>query len=235
MTRTRLERTIAALSIVLTLGCAAEPPGCAEQEAWRGLMAEHLTRYEALGIGDLYKTLHQAALGGGHMVSDSAAAGRALAREMAALGEGPDEPLVDTLGAGGSFARIHLRPFRDRGGSEARLLAAFLGSAERGRGGSAGAETPAAGTADSAAWVCALETFRSMVREGSLPWPRVEVDDYLDRREEEGFPVVHHSDDFVRAHAPAYRVVAVELVASALAGGGEPRVPGPDSSLAPGR
>ena len=62
-----------------------------------------------MALADIYKLLHQAALGPGHAVRDPATASAALASEMPGLGEGPADPLVDPISPDGRLARIHLR------------------------------------------------------------------------------------------------------------------------------
>ena len=53
------------------------------------LLSAHLKRYPAMQLDDIYKLLHQAALGPGHAVENPAAARKRLDEEWAALGEAP--------------------------------------------------------------------------------------------------------------------------------------------------
>ena len=82
------------------------------------------------GVEDLYKLLHQAYLGPGHAIPSREAAASYLEREWAEIGAAlPGEPMVEVLAEGAPFLRIHLRPFRDRGGKVDSLLDAFVRSA----------------------------------------------------------------------------------------------------------
>ena len=63
----------------------------------RTILAGHARRYPRWTEEDLYKLVHQAALGSEHAVQDEALARERLAREIAVLGPGPEEPLLDPL------------------------------------------------------------------------------------------------------------------------------------------
>lgn len=59
---------------------------------------KHLTRYPLLQIQNLYKLLHQAALGSEHALTDRLPVERWLRRELAEMGEGiPDDSLTVSL------------------------------------------------------------------------------------------------------------------------------------------
>jgi hypothetical protein len=155
-------------------------------------------------LPDLYKLLFQATMGSEHATGDRAMADEWMRREVAGLGPGPAEPLVDTLGAPGRFARIHLRPFIARRGIVDSLEAAFV---------STGRVAPA----DTAALGCAMAVANRLARQDSLPWKAGRVSAYLAGRAAAGYPAGDHSAAFERLYHPAYRVVARVLLPRALA------------------
>ena len=183
------------LALLLALPLTCEPA------TWYPVLASHAERYPRWDLPDAYKLLHQAALGSEHAVSDPAAPRAWLARELATLGEGTDEPVADTLGR---FVRIHLRPFVARGGDTAALLNAFVQTAN----------TPT----DTTDLACALRALDAIARDGALPWSVVVVREYVAARRAAGFPPVHHSDAFRAAYTPAYRVVGREMVGELVRG-----------------
>src|SRR4029077_17449883 len=73
-------------------------------------------------LPDAYKLLHQATMGSEHAMKGREAAAAWMAEELKDLKPGPVEPLVDTLGSPGRFARIHLRPYLAAGGSPDTLV-----------------------------------------------------------------------------------------------------------------
>jgi hypothetical protein len=118
------------------------------------------------------------------------------------MGDGPVEPLADTLGSGGGMVRIHLRPFVARGGNLRHLAGAFLETAGR--------------SGDPADLECALAAVGDMAAEGRLPWPAAEIDDLLAEVRVRGYPAMHHSTRYTETYRPAYRVIAADLVTSVL-------------------
>lgn len=177
--------------------------GCEDGQTWESLILDHLSRYEEMQVADVYKLIHQATMGSEHAVPDIEVARQWLSDELGDLPRGPAEPLVDSLGAGGRVARIHLRPFVAEDRAPGRLLDAFVATA-----------SGPYGKKDDL--VCAMGVLRNLAQRGQLPWSPVIVTEYLGSRAAEGLPAVHHSAEYERAYRPAYRVVAIDLVPQAL-------------------
>ena len=195
------------LAFAATLPFARSPSGerALANVPWEELIREHVARYPAMGPADLYKLLHQATMGSGHAAADRTHAADWLARDLERPSPGVVEPWADTLGRGGRFARIHLRPFTALGGEIDVLLDAFLATARR-------------APPDREALERALEAAERMDAAGELPWAAGKLSEYLSARRGEGYPAVHHTADYVERYAPAYRVVDVAYVAGLLPG-----------------
>jgi hypothetical protein len=165
-----------------------------ESKILHQILTDHLTRYPAMQVQDLYKLLQQAALGSEHAIRNKEAAWKWLEREMAEMGAGPDDPLFDPLSPDGEIARIHLRPYLRAGKEPQTLLAAFLRTANEWRG---SVETLRV-YGQAAAHLAETETWQ--IR-------RLEIENFFAKMEEEFFPAVHHSSIYVEHYHPAYRVV----------------------------
>lgn len=163
------------------------------------LLSAHLARYPAMQLDDIYKLLHQAALGPGHAVDNSAAARKRLDEEIKALGEAPAELLQDVISPDGRLARVHLRPYLAAGGDPDALHRAFVETAN---------SYPA--SPDKLAKFCGC--LGDLAAAGGIPFAREDVDAYFGRIARNDFPAIHHSDAFRNAYRPAYRVVAVDLL-----------------------
>lgn len=163
------------------------------------LLGRHRQRYPRMALADIYKLLHQAALGPGHAIKNAAAARTALLTEAAEVGDGPADPLIDPISPDGRLARIHLRPYVAAGHPLDALADAFL-------------ETASAypGSADKLAKFCAC--LGDLADAGGIAFSRAEVSAYFDPVIAQGYPVVRHSDDYRTAYRPAYRVVATDLL-----------------------
>lgn len=160
------------------------------------LVFDQCARYPGLHIQDLVKALYQAALGGGHLLRDSAQVRERLQAELAACGQGRlAASLLEPLGP--DYCRLHLRAMADSGLAADTLLALFvLSGQEAGEG--------------PAALLPALQRLEELLNRGALPLDQVESRAYLAAYRAAGCPQVSHSDAFRAAHAPAYRVIRRE-------------------------
>ena len=165
------------------------------------LLSAHLARYPAMQLDDIYKLLHQAALGPGHALDNPAAARKRLDQEMAALGDAPAEPLQDIISPDGRLGRVHLRSYLAAGGNPDTLHRAFVETAN--------SYPP---SADKLAKFC--DCLGDLAAAGGIPFAREEVVAYFDRIARASYPVVHHSRMYTDAYKPAYRVVAVDYLLS---------------------
>jgi len=163
------------------------------------LLSAHLARYPEMQLDDIYKLLHQAALGPGHAVKDAGAALAWLEREAAELGAGPAEPEKDMISPDGRLARVHLRSWLGAGKSLDDLNRAFVETAN--------SYPPSPEK---------LEKFcgclGDLAGDGGIPFAEQQVAAYFDRIVQGSYPVVHHSKTYTDAYKPAYRVVDVTLL-----------------------
>jgi len=167
------------------------------------ILADHARRYPRLEVADLYKLLHQAAMGSEHAVSNEEAVRAWLERELATMGPGPEEPLVDPIAPGSEVVRVHLRPYHAAGYDAEELLDAFLRTADEYRGSVERLQHY---------WEMAEE----MVRQGRLPLAPDEICEFRERMARQGFPAIHHSATYQRVYRPAYRVVALPFLPQPL-------------------
>ena len=93
------------------------------------LLGHHLMRYPLAQLDDVYKLLHQAALGAGHALDDTTVLQERLDAEVAAMGSGPEEPVADAISPDGRLARVHLRAYLEAGHSVQSLFDAFVQTA----------------------------------------------------------------------------------------------------------
>lgn len=163
------------------------------------LLGQHLQRYPRMALADIYKLLHQAAMGPGHAVHSAAAARKALDEETTGLGDGPTEPLVDPISPDGRLARVHLRPYVASGKDLRALAGAFVDTA-----------TAYPASRDKLAKFCGC--LGDLADAGGIPFSRAQVTGYFDPIAAQGYPVVRHSDLYRASYRPAYRVVAIDLL-----------------------
>lgn len=162
--------------------------------AFDQILKKHIERYPVMQIRDLYKLIHQAAMGSEHAVRDLDGARGWMNRELSEMGDGPLEPVIDPISEDGQIVRVHLRPFVAQGGDVESLLKAFVRTANEYRG--------------------TIETFERywQVASNELDFPRAEMDAFIAAMKTAGYPAVHHTPAFEETYRPAYRVVWIEFL-----------------------
>ncbi|MBX3287901.1 MAG: hypothetical protein KF855_01025 [Acidobacteria bacterium] len=159
------------------------------------------TAESAMNAQDAYKWLHQATRGAEHALSDIDEAFTKLEAEWNSLSAPfADEPLWQPLRPDGLIGRLHLRPFKNSGGSVIDLQRAFLNSSVM---------------FDSndeflySAWID-LGNRLSASPCGNLSFTDWRV--LGEHLQITGFPAMSHSQTYRAAHSPAYRIlVDVEM------------------------
>lgn len=155
------------------------------------IIRSNIEKYPLMHIRDLYKLVYQHEFGCAHAVTDKERAREWLLREYRSVRQ-EDVPLYDDIGNG--YVRVNLKALDANGVSPDELLEWFVKSAE-----------PAGNK----------ERFALILKElpdCGLPFDRSELEAFVRARAEEGFPAVHHSEEYRAAYAPAYRVVKLVLI-----------------------
>ena len=169
------------------------------EDALSRILAVQYRRYPCLQIVDLYKLLHQASMGSEHAVSDEAGVRAWLKREVATMGAGPADPLIDEISPTGEIVRVHLRPYLAAGHDPEKLLEAFLRTAREYRGSVEHLQQ----YGKVAEWVASA---------GLLPFQPGQIGAFMQSMKQHGFPAAHHSQIYEELYQPAYRVVARTFV-----------------------
>ena len=158
------------------------------------ILRDHFSRYPAMQLQDVYKLLHQAALGSEHAISNPDDAKRWMERELAEMGSRYDEVTIDPISPDGQIVRVHLRPFIAQGGTPEILLSAFIHTANEFHGDKNVLESY---------WKAATEMMHFLPEE---------MDGFMGPMRAGNYPAVHHSVAFVSTYHPAYRVVLRKLL-----------------------
>jgi hypothetical protein len=204
-----INRSTAAAAFAVLVLTGVPSPGRG-QEATRddgavcAVAREHAARYPHAQVADYYKLAHQAAFGPRHAVPDPGHVRARLMAEVEAIrseqgastsdGRPAPVPLIEPLRPDSSLVRVNLRPFLRAGGDPEAVLAAFLSTADEVRG---------RRDVFDRYWSC----FHAMAEEGDLVATTEHLRTYRRAREREALPAGRHSEAYVAAYRPAYRVV----------------------------
>jgi hypothetical protein len=161
----------------------------------RDILTAHTARYPLWCVEDLYKLIHQSAKGSEHAVKDETVVEDWLVRELAEMGPGPEEPLLDPIAPDSAIFRIHLRPFSKHGFDPMLLVDAFIRTAREFQGSQK-----------------LIEDYKKsaveLARDDKLQIDREEIMGFFGEMKAANYPAVHHSSAFRKHYRPAYRVVA---------------------------
>ncbi|MBN1542850.1 hypothetical protein JW992_11945 [candidate division KSB1 bacterium] len=167
-------------------------------------LIDHHALYPQAQLQDLYKFIHQAALGNGHALVNGESARRRFDKEWQELGNPIDaEPERVALNPDGVLVRVNLRPYRRRGGDRCALFAAFV-------------ETASAYSGSRQKLVEFWTIAEILCRDGRLPYSLPNMKHFFLKMQEKGFPAQHHSAGYRRTYHPAYRVVLRPLLRQTL-------------------
>jgi hypothetical protein len=158
------------------------------------ILLDHQRRHPLWQITDVYKLLHQAAMGSEHAVQDETSVHAWMERELKEMKEGPDEPLIETLSPDGAIVRVHLRPFITKGNDPEKLLKAFIQTAREYCG----------------SWsrlAHFLQVAVEMTSMGTLYFNQRDMTHFFDTMQYRNYPAQHHSVEYETAYRPAYRVI----------------------------
>ena len=159
------------------------------------LLINYASKYPKLEIRDIFKFLHQSALGCEHLVSSYERAVDYIKREAESLldcGSTVVEPLD------GSYSRVNLSAL-SHGLSPETLGRLFFLSAKKEEQGIEALNAK-------------LAVAEALILNGELPFS---YDEFVAARDEwkgKGYPAIHHSDTFRSNYSPAYRVISNEFV-----------------------
>jgi len=140
-------------------------------------------------IQDVYKLIHQAALGSEHSRHEPLEAKKWLERELQEMGTGLKEPIIDPISPNGEIVRVHLRPYISAGGDIGTLLNAFIRTGDDFRGDFKTLE---------AYWDYAVQT---------KLFSTSTMITYIQEMRTHNYPAVHHSSEYNQLYHPAYRVI----------------------------
>ena len=166
-------------------------------ERLHALIQTHMARYPRLEVMDVYKLLHQATFGPGHLIASKKAAREWLDSECDQLASSTDEPLNENIHPDGLIVRLHLRPYLAGEGKTKPLLEALIRSAEQ-----------VQGDPDLMARRWAL--FEAGCQPGGVYAARFELQEvrlFGRMRRQEQWSAMHHSPTYQTAYQPHYRVL----------------------------
>ena len=146
-------------------------------------------------ITDLFKFLYQSCMGCEHLVSDF---DKALAWIEDEYTRAFDDDLPPVEALDGGFCRVHLKAMKNKD-SLKDLCEVFILSSKKQQDGIERLENE-------------LKRLVVFADNKELKFSKSEVLDAIEQWRNQGFPAIHHSENFRKKYNPAYRVIAKEYL-----------------------
>ena len=159
-------------------------------------MITHARHYPRLTLRDLFKYLHQSAMGCEHLITSPEAVLDYIREEASRLPPNCACAIAEPLS--GNYSRLYLQ-YLQRGLAPETLAKLFFLSAVHEEGGTSYLEE-------------LLSLAREAIAEGALPFSLAEFDAAAKEWRAAGYPAMRHSDVFRSEYFPAYRVIANRFI-----------------------
>lgn len=164
--------------------------------SFQEIIKTQLQRYPQMQIEDLYKLNYQAAMGNIHLGIDPKVLKNYLLSELEKVDESDEEPLFEQISPD-NLIRLNLRPFKAKGGDPEKLFEAMM-------------QTARTFQPDSQKIIQYWNVIEGMAKKNLIPFKNSELDSFLSKIQEMNFPAIHHSNKYMEAYHPAYRVLLQE-------------------------
>jgi hypothetical protein len=169
------------------------------------LTSQHIARYPNLELIDLYKLLHQSALGASHASAADDILEKEFNLEWDNLTGVHVEPAIDPISPDGKIARIHLRSYLSQDYSKDDLLTAFIRTANAQNG-----------SQEKLKKFC--NCLRDLSKAKQLPFNPEDTEAFLNDVENKDYPTLKHSNIFKKEYEPSYRIVHLDYLLLTKAG-----------------
>jgi hypothetical protein len=163
------------------------------------LTSQHIARYPNLELIDLYKLLHQSALGASHASAADDILEKEFNVEWDNLTGVHVEPAIDPISPDGKIARIHLRSYLSQDYSKDDLLMAFIRTANAHNG-----------SQEKLKKFC--NCLRDLSKAKQLPFNPEDTEAFLNDVENKDYPTLRHSNIFKKEYEPSYRIVHLDYL-----------------------
>lgn len=160
--------------------------------AWQKLIREHFKQYPAMQPADVYKLVYQGTFGPGHLGADSTKMLAYLQNEIANVAADSDAVFYERVSPS-KYIRVNLKYLKFKHVDPGPLVKAILKSST----------VPA----DSSLFLQHWKLVEQMVADGELPFDPTDFQAFSDSIKSNGYPVIHHSEQYMKIYQPAYRVI----------------------------
>lgn len=162
---------------------------------WKKVILEQKMLYPEMQIQDLYKIVYQSTFGSGHMGTDEKIILSDVQRELNMIDEDSTIDLIESISPTDNYIRINLKRFKYERGNPDLLAEAFAKSASE-------------SSADTIIFVTQWKIISELIDSEDILFDKEQFNHFSNLMKENHYPVVHHSETYVKKYSPAYRVLS---------------------------
>ena len=159
------------------------------------ILLSHLKRYPLMAIQDIYKLIHQAAMGPEHLIKNKDTAFEKLCGELEQIDAHSSRPLWEKIDPSDRLVRLNLASFKEKQGDPKKLFEAFYQTAS---------------TFNSSP--DKIERYWNEVlifaEQNHIPYLATELRAYFKTKVSQNHSAEHHSDTYAKVYQPAYRLIS---------------------------
>ena len=156
------------------------------------ILKDHAARYPLMQPCDAVKLIYQNEFGGGHLINDAEQSLSRIYAEYDAVAHDPSMPLFEDIGNG--IVRVNLAAIDTIKYPLEKLNDEFVKSSMAHKGALE-------------SFVKKLDALLKQFDRIGLSFSKNDLNEYLNKYERAGYPMVSHSEIYRDAYKPAYRVV----------------------------
>jgi len=158
------------------------------------VIVSQIALYPELNEQDWYKLFHQASMGNRHLGVEDSLIYNYLLAEWARIDASSTEPLVEYISPDSSVVRLNLRPYKASGGTPDAVFDSMK-------------KTWESFTPSEVQLAKYLDELQRASRQRQVDLSTEKLVQFINEKKGEGFPAVHHSDEYESLYKPAYRVL----------------------------
>ncbi|HMA61607.1 MAG TPA: hypothetical protein VKP78_03055 [bacterium] len=167
------------------------------QEGWKKVIARHLEKYPQMQPVDIYKLIFQGVKGPAHLGAEYQTIKNYLQNEISRIESHPGE-MIEQIAPDKKYLRINLYNFKYKGGNVDSLAKLVYRSCQE-------------ESQSIKKMKIGLQAAGKLIKAERSNLNFQEYKQYLTKIQADNYPVPHHSDLYIEAYQPAYRVISQQV------------------------
>ena len=159
------------------------------------IVLNHLKRYPLMTIQDIYKLIHQAAMGPEHLIKNKKSAYERLCGELEKITGSSTRPLLEEIDPSNQLVRLNLVSFKEKQGNPQKLFEAFC-------------QTTSIYNASQEKLIQYCNEILILAEQNHIPYSKTDLRKFFEIKESQNYSAEHHSAVYAKAYQPAYRLIS---------------------------